>query len=71
MLGGSSARDPLEGEGVERIAEAVRALGTPDVEQIGDDVLIQRPTAGVVMFTGLVADLGTVEAVERPPTASA
>ena len=26
VLGGRSARDPLEGEGVERIAEAIRAL---------------------------------------------
>ena len=33
------ARDPLEGEGVERISEAVRALSL-DTEHIGDDVLI-------------------------------
>ncbi len=39
LLGGSAARDPLEGEGVERIAEAVRAL-TLETEQVGDDVLI-------------------------------
>jgi diaminohydroxyphosphoribosylaminopyrimidine deaminase/5-amino-6-(5-phosphoribosylamino)uracil reductase len=39
LLGGSAARDPLEGEGVERIDEAVRAL-TLDTERIGDDVLI-------------------------------
>jgi diaminohydroxyphosphoribosylaminopyrimidine deaminase / 5-amino-6-(5-phosphoribosylamino)uracil reductase len=39
VLGGSSARDPLEGEWAERIAEATRAL-TLDVEQIGDDVLV-------------------------------
>jgi diaminohydroxyphosphoribosylaminopyrimidine deaminase/5-amino-6-(5-phosphoribosylamino)uracil reductase len=39
VLGGSNARDPLEGEGVERIAEATRALAL-DVEQIADDVLI-------------------------------
>src|SRR5829696_3413449 len=39
VVGGSSARDPLEGEGVERIAEATRALAL-DVEQIADDVLI-------------------------------
>ena len=39
LLGGSSARDPLEGEGAERISEAIRALAL-DVEQIGDDVLI-------------------------------
>jgi diaminohydroxyphosphoribosylaminopyrimidine deaminase/5-amino-6-(5-phosphoribosylamino)uracil reductase len=39
VLGGSNARDPLEGEGVERIAEATRALAM-EVERIGDDVLI-------------------------------
>ena len=39
VLGGSNARDPLEGGGVERIAEATRAL-TLDVERISGDVLI-------------------------------
>jgi diaminohydroxyphosphoribosylaminopyrimidine deaminase / 5-amino-6-(5-phosphoribosylamino)uracil reductase len=39
LLGGSAARDPLEGEGVERIAEAVRAL-TMSCESIGEDLLI-------------------------------
>ena len=39
VLGGSNARDPLEGEGVERIAEATRALAL-DVERIAGDVLI-------------------------------
>jgi diaminohydroxyphosphoribosylaminopyrimidine deaminase/5-amino-6-(5-phosphoribosylamino)uracil reductase len=39
VLGGSNARDPFEGEGVERIAEATRAL-TLDVERIGGDVLV-------------------------------
>jgi diaminohydroxyphosphoribosylaminopyrimidine deaminase/5-amino-6-(5-phosphoribosylamino)uracil reductase len=39
VLGGSSARDPLEGEGVERIAEATRAL-TLECDRIADDVLI-------------------------------
>jgi diaminohydroxyphosphoribosylaminopyrimidine deaminase/5-amino-6-(5-phosphoribosylamino)uracil reductase len=39
VVGGSSARDPLEGEGVERIAEATRALAL-EVEQIAGDVLI-------------------------------
>src|SRR4051794_7090303 len=39
VLGGSSARDPLEGEGVERISEAIRALAM-DCESIGDDLLI-------------------------------
>src|SRR4051794_6934689 len=40
VLGGGSARDPLEGEGAEKIAEAVRALSL-DVERIGDDVLLE------------------------------
>src|SRR5439155_16817665 len=39
LLGGSAARDPLEGTGVEHISEAVRAL-TFDCERIGDDLLI-------------------------------
>src|SRR5919109_1374194 len=39
LLGGSHARDPLEGEGVERIAEATRAL-TLECERLADDVLI-------------------------------
>ena len=39
MLGGSSARDPLEGEGAERIAAAVRALSL-DCARVADDVLI-------------------------------
>ncbi len=39
LLGGSAARDPLEGEGVERIAEATRAL-TMSCESIGEDLLI-------------------------------
>jgi diaminohydroxyphosphoribosylaminopyrimidine deaminase/5-amino-6-(5-phosphoribosylamino)uracil reductase len=39
LLGGSAARDPLEGEGVERIAEAVRAM-TMSCESIGEDLLI-------------------------------
>ena len=34
-----TARDPLEGEGAERIAEATRAVSL-DVERIGSDVLI-------------------------------
>ena len=34
LLGGRAARDPLEGEGVERIAEALRAL-TLDCERVG------------------------------------
>ena len=39
LLGGRAARDPLEGEGVERIAEALRAL-TLDCERVAEDVLI-------------------------------
>ena len=39
LLGGSAARDPLEGEGVERISDAVRAL-TFDWENVGEDLLI-------------------------------
>ena len=34
-----SARDPLEGEGVERIADALRAIGL-DCQRIGEDVLL-------------------------------
>jgi len=39
-VGGRAARDPLEGGGVDRIADAVRAL-TLDCERIADDVLIR------------------------------
>ena len=39
VLGGRTARDPLEGEGVEAIADAARAL-TLDCEQVGDDLLV-------------------------------
>ena len=39
LLGGSAARDPLEGKGVERISEALRAH-TFDCERIGEDLLI-------------------------------
>jgi diaminohydroxyphosphoribosylaminopyrimidine deaminase/5-amino-6-(5-phosphoribosylamino)uracil reductase len=39
LLGGSAARDPLEGMGVERISEAMRAL-TFDCDRVGDDLLI-------------------------------
>ena len=39
VVGGSAARDPLEGEGVERIAEAQRALFT-ECRAIAEDVLI-------------------------------
>ena len=39
VVGGSAARDPLEGTGVERIAEATRAL-TLECSRVADDVLI-------------------------------
>jgi diaminohydroxyphosphoribosylaminopyrimidine deaminase / 5-amino-6-(5-phosphoribosylamino)uracil reductase len=39
LLGGRTARDPLEGEGVERISEALHALSF-DCERIGEDLLI-------------------------------
>jgi diaminohydroxyphosphoribosylaminopyrimidine deaminase/5-amino-6-(5-phosphoribosylamino)uracil reductase len=39
LLGGRTARDPLEGQGVDAIADAVRAL-TLDCEAIDDDLLI-------------------------------
>ncbi len=39
LLGGRTARDPLEGEGVERISEALRAL-TLDCARVGEDLLI-------------------------------
>lgn len=39
LLGGRTARDPLEGEGVDRIAEAMRAL-TLDCRRVGEDLLI-------------------------------
>jgi diaminohydroxyphosphoribosylaminopyrimidine deaminase/5-amino-6-(5-phosphoribosylamino)uracil reductase len=39
VLGGRTARDPLEGEGVDTIAEAVRAL-TLECERVEDDLLV-------------------------------
>jgi diaminohydroxyphosphoribosylaminopyrimidine deaminase / 5-amino-6-(5-phosphoribosylamino)uracil reductase len=39
VLGGRTARDPLEGQGPETIAEALRAL-TLDCDRVGDDLLI-------------------------------
>ncbi|MDQ3849578.1 MAG: bifunctional diaminohydroxyphosphoribosylaminopyrimidine deaminase/5-amino-6-(5-phosphoribosylamino)uracil reductase RibD, partial [Actinomycetota bacterium] len=39
LLGGRAARDPLEGEGAERISEALRAL-TLECERVADDLLI-------------------------------
>jgi diaminohydroxyphosphoribosylaminopyrimidine deaminase/5-amino-6-(5-phosphoribosylamino)uracil reductase len=40
VIGGAGARDPLEGEGVEAITDAQRALEM-EVERLGDDVLIR------------------------------
>jgi diaminohydroxyphosphoribosylaminopyrimidine deaminase/5-amino-6-(5-phosphoribosylamino)uracil reductase len=39
VLGGRAARDPLEGEGVETVADAVRAQ-TLECERIGEDLLV-------------------------------
>ncbi len=39
VLGGSAARDPLEGKGVEQISEALRALSF-DCERVGEDLLV-------------------------------
>jgi diaminohydroxyphosphoribosylaminopyrimidine deaminase / 5-amino-6-(5-phosphoribosylamino)uracil reductase len=39
VMGGRTARDPLEGEGTETIADAMRAL-TLECESVGDDLLI-------------------------------
>jgi diaminohydroxyphosphoribosylaminopyrimidine deaminase/5-amino-6-(5-phosphoribosylamino)uracil reductase len=39
LLGGRTARDPLEGEGVEQISEALRALSF-GCDRIGEDLLI-------------------------------
>ena len=39
LAGGRNAKPPIEGEGIERIAAARRAL-TSEVERIGDDVLV-------------------------------
>ncbi len=39
VLGGRTARDPLEGEGVDAIADAARAL-TLECERVGEDLLV-------------------------------
>jgi diaminohydroxyphosphoribosylaminopyrimidine deaminase/5-amino-6-(5-phosphoribosylamino)uracil reductase len=39
VLGGRTARDPLEGEGAELIADASRAL-TLECDRIGEDLLV-------------------------------
>jgi len=39
IVGGRASRDPLEGGGVERIADAMRAL-TLDCDRIGEDLLV-------------------------------
>jgi diaminohydroxyphosphoribosylaminopyrimidine deaminase/5-amino-6-(5-phosphoribosylamino)uracil reductase len=40
LLGGRSARDPIEGEGVDRIADAMSAL-TLSCEKVGGDILVR------------------------------
>ena len=47
VLGGSSARDPLEGEGAERIASAMRALSL-ECARVGRGRADHRANAGVV-----------------------
>ena len=69
VLGGRTARDPLEGEGVETIADAVRAL-TLDCESVGEDLLISAGSRSGEVFTGLVADLGNVFDADIGSTAS-
>ena len=39
LIGGRSARDPLEGEGVEKISDAMRSIAL-EAEPSGDDILI-------------------------------
>jgi diaminohydroxyphosphoribosylaminopyrimidine deaminase/5-amino-6-(5-phosphoribosylamino)uracil reductase len=39
IVGGRTARDPLEGQGVDQIADAVRAL-TLECERVGEDLLV-------------------------------
>ncbi len=39
LLGGRGARDPLESDGVEFVADAVRSL-TLECDRIGDDLLV-------------------------------
>jgi diaminohydroxyphosphoribosylaminopyrimidine deaminase/5-amino-6-(5-phosphoribosylamino)uracil reductase len=39
LLGGATARDPLEGEGVAQISDALRAL-TFDCQRVGEDLLV-------------------------------
>ena len=66
LAGGRHARVPLEGEGVEAIDAAKRAL-TSEVRADRGRRADQRAHDGVVMFTGLVQALGSVRAIEREP----
>ena len=64
VLGGRTARDPLEGEGVDAIADAARAL-TLECERVGEDLLVSARIkewyeGGPPMFTGLVQGIGSV-----------
>ena len=65
LLGGRAARDPLEGEGVERDRRRAARADASTASACGDDMLRHGAAAGVVsVFTGLVQDLGTVAAVD-------
>ena len=65
VMGGRTARDPLEGEGTETIAGAMRGL-TLDCERVATTCwLVRGCENGESMFTGLVQDRGHVEAVDE------
>ena len=66
LLGAAEARAALEGEGAARIADGVRPLAT-ELRAGRRGHAGPRPAAGVVsalMFTGIIKELGRVEAVE-------
>ncbi len=48
ILGGRTARDPLEGEGVEQIADALRAQSL-HCGRVGEDILVSARIKGLVM----------------------
>ena len=65
LLGGRGARDPLESEGAETIADAVRAL-TLALRADRRRICSSPPgSRSGELFTGLVADLGEIIGVER------
>jgi diaminohydroxyphosphoribosylaminopyrimidine deaminase/5-amino-6-(5-phosphoribosylamino)uracil reductase len=41
VLGGRSARDPIEGQGREKVSEAVQSVGPLECESVDDDLLIR------------------------------